>query len=170
MINLDEILRQLAANAQAIQALLHSISTEQAAWKPNDETWSITQVMEHVYNEERVDFRQHLREMFRDPPQTWGSLREYEWVQIHDLKLALDGFLKERAASIDWLQSLQSPDWEIISEAQFGPSEVLRLSAADVLVSWVAHDYLHIRQMNELLYAWNEYLAVPNSVQYAGGW
>jgi hypothetical protein len=34
----------------------------------------------------------------------------------------------------------------------------------------VAHDFLHIRQMNELQYAWNETQAAPYAVQYAGGW
>jgi hypothetical protein len=47
---------------------------------------------------------------------------------------------------------------------------MLVLSAGDVLVSWVAHDFLHIRQLNEVLYAWNEKQASPYSVQYAGGW
>jgi hypothetical protein len=170
MIDLDEIIRQMTANAQAIRALLENISTEQAAWKPDPQTWSMNQVMEHVYNEERIDFRQHIREMFKNPPMEWGTLKEASWLQVVDCQQSLEGFLKEREASIGWLQSLDKPDWEVSSTAQFGPSEVLTLSAADVLVSWVAHDHLHLRQMNELLYAWNEHQAAPHSVQYAGGW
>jgi hypothetical protein len=84
---------------------------------------------------------------------------------------ALEGFLTEREASIEWLNALKSPNWNAASKASFGPKdEVLTLSAGDILVSWVAHDFLHLRQVNELLYAWNEKRAAPYSVQYAGGW
>ncbi len=70
-----------------------------------------------------------------------------------------------------WLKALPSPNWDKTLQASFSPEdEVLILSAGDVLVSWVAHDFLHLRQVNELLYAWNEKQAAPYSVQYAGGW
>jgi hypothetical protein len=107
--------------------------------------------------------------MLSDPPQPWGARRD-EYVPTASCRQALEGFLVEREASIAWLLSLESPNWNAASEARFGPADVLLLRAADVLVSWVAHDYLHIRQMNELLYAWNEKQAPPYSVQYAGGW
>ena len=68
MINLDEIIRQLTVNAEAIGALMRTIPEEQARWKPNEETWSMVEVMGHVYNEERLDFRKHLKEMFQEPP------------------------------------------------------------------------------------------------------
>lgn len=170
MINLDEITRQMTVNAAAIRALLEQISSEQATWKPDPQTWCLQQVIEHVYNEERIDFRQHIKEMFHTPPMAWGTLKEFTWTPVGDCAQALSGFLQEREASLGWLRGLSSPDWAASSKAQFGPAEVIVLSAADVLVSWVAHDYLHLRQINELLYAWNEAQAKPHSVQYAGGW
>ena len=170
MINIEEITRQLTANAQVIRALVEPISDEQARWKPDPETWSMKEVMEHMYNEERIDFRKHLKEMFSDPPQPWKPWRREEYVSVSDCRQALEAFLTEREASIAWLRALQSPNWEAASEASFSSGEVLVLRAGDVLVSWVAHDFLHIRQMNELHYAWNEKQATPYSVQYAGGW
>lgn len=170
MINLNEIVRRMTANAQAIRAMMESISDEQAQWKPNPDTWSMSKVMEHVYNEERTDFRKHLKEMFHDPPLPWEGWHPEEYVTIEDFRRSLEGFLTEREASLTWLKSLESPDWGVVSRASFGPNEILELSAGDVLFSWVAHDHLHMRQMNELLYAWNEAQASPCSVQYAGGW
>jgi len=171
MINIKDIIRQLTGNAQVMRALVQTVSDEQAQWKPNPETWSMRQVMEHVYNEERIDFRKHLKEMLNDPPQPWGNFRQEEYISVEGCRQALEGFLVEREASLAWLMSLDSPDWDVASQASFGPAgDVLALRAGDVLVSWVAHDYLHIRQMNELLYAWNEKQASPYSVQYAGGW
>ena len=171
MINTEEIIRQLTGNAEAVRALVQTISDEQAQWKPDPESWSMKEVMEHVYNEERIDFRKHLREMLSDPPQPWGEWRHEEHISTVSCGQALEGFLVEREASIAWLTALESPDWDAASQAPFGPAgDILVLSAGDVLVAWVAHDFLHIRQMNELLYAWNEKQAAPYSVQYAGGW
>jgi hypothetical protein len=171
MIQMHEIIRQLTVNAEAIRAMLQSITPEQVQWKPNPETWCIQQVMEHVYNEERIDFRKHLKEMFSNPQLSWESYHHDEFIPVESCRQALDAFLLERKDSIARLNSLQSPDWNITAQAPFGPgSEVITLSAGDVLTSWVEHDYLHMRQMIELLHAWNEKQASPYSVQYGGGW
>jgi hypothetical protein len=171
MIDIEKITHQMTSNAQAIRHLVESISVEQAQWKPDAETWSLQEVMEHFYNEERIDFRKHLKEMFSEPPQSWGRFNLAEYVAVKSCHQALEGFLTERDASIAWLKTLHSPAWDATSKAVFSPEdEVLTLSAGDVLVSWVAHDFLHLRQINELLYAWNEKQAAPYSVQYAGGW
>jgi len=171
MINLSDIIRQMSANAEVIRALVETISEEQAQWKPDPETWALKEVMEHLYNEEHGDFRRHLGEIFNDPPLAWGSGPDGEWRSMPDCRQALEGFLAERAASLTWLKTLAAPNWEATISATFYPSnETITLSAGDILVSWAAHDYLHIRQLNELLYAWNERQAAPASVQYAGGW
>jgi hypothetical protein len=170
MIEMDEIIRLLHGNAQAIRTLVQTIPEEQTQWKPDPDTWSMKQVMEHVYNEERLDFRKHLKEMFSVPPQPWGEFPRQEVISVESCRQALDSFLMEREASIAWLSALESPDWDVEQRATFGPSEVLVMHAGDVLVSWLAHDYLHIRQMNELLFAWNVKQGAPYSVQYAGGW
>jgi hypothetical protein len=171
MIKIEEMIRQLTSDAEAMRALVQTVSDEQAQWKPNPDTWSMKEVMEHVYNEERIDFRKHLKEMFSHPPQPWGEWRREEYIPVESCRQALEDFLAERKASLAWLMTLESPDWDKASSASFGPAgDVLTLRAGDVLVSWVAHDFLHIRQMNELLYAWNEKQASPYSVRYAGGW
>jgi hypothetical protein len=171
MIDIHKIIRQLSVNALALRCLVESISEEQAQWKPDAETWSLQEVMEHFYNEERIDFRKHLQEMFSDPPQPWGRFNPADYVTVKSCHQALESFLTEREASMAWLKALPSPNWDKTLQASFSPEdEVLILSAGDVLASWVAHDFLHLRQVNELLYAWNEKQAAPYSVQYAGGW
>ena len=165
MIDMQAITQQLSADSDAIRALVQSVSTGQARWKPAPDAWSMQAVMEHVYNEERLDFRKHLREMLNDPTAPWSEFPHAEYIPVSNCQQALEGFLQERKASLDWLAALGSPDWAITSSAPWGV-----ISAGDVLVSWVAHDFLHLRQMIELGYAWNEAQASPCSVQYAGGW
>jgi len=165
MIDLDEITRQLAASAQAIQALARVVPDQQADWKPDPQTWSLKEVMDHLYLEEQVDFRQHLQEMLHDPPLAWGALRHEPQPAGATLQQALGGFLEARKDSLAWLKTLESPYWERTTPVRWGT-----ISAASVLASWLEHDYLHLRQMIELLYAWNEQQAAPHSVEYAGGW
>ena len=45
-----------------------------------------------------------------------------------------------------------------------------KLTAGDLLASWAAHDLLHLRQLNELRYAYLIQVAAPYSVRYAGDW
>ena len=171
MISIEEIIRQLTANAEAMRGLVQTISEEQAQWKPSAETWSMMEVMGHIYNEERIDFRKHLKEMLNVPPQSWGEFRHEEVVSVAVCRQALEGFIIEREASITWLKALKPPDWNVASQAPFGPAgDMLVLRAGDVLVSWVEHDVLHMRQMIELQHAWNVKQASPYSVDYAGGW
>ena len=171
MINIEEIIHQLTGNAEVMRTLVQTFSDEQAQWKPNPETWSMKEVMEHVYNEERLDFRKHLKEMLNDPPQPWGEFRQAEYVSVEDCRQALEGFLSEREASVAWLMTLESPGWDMKVQGSFGSlPEMITISAGDVLVAWVEHDFLHMRQMVELLHAWHEKQAFPYSIRYAGRW
>lgn len=166
MLNLPDIIQQLTTDAEAIRVLLQGVSAKQGSWKPDPQTWSLQETMSHIYNEERVDFRKHLKEMFSDPPKPWGEWRAEEQIPITSLAQGLESFLLEREASIAWLKALKSPDWERATAAPWGGT----IRAGDVLVSWAAHDFLHMRQLNELLYAWNMKQAELYEVDYAGEW
>jgi hypothetical protein len=171
MIDIKEIIRLLTGNAEAMRALVQNISNEQAQWKPDPETWSMKEVMEHVYNEERIDFRKILIRMLNAPSQPSGESLHDEYVPVESCRQALESFIVEREASKKWLRALKSPDWDITSQWPFGPAgDVMTFSAGDVLLSWVEHDILHLRQMIELLHAWNQKQAPPYSLHYAGGW
>jgi hypothetical protein len=165
-VNLAETIRCLSVGAEAIRAMTYTIPPAQAAWKPDAETWSLLEVMDHLYNEERIDFRKHLRELLSDPPSPWGEFDPAGLVQVESLAQGLEGFLAEREASLAWLRTLEAADWETRTATPWGRE----ISAGDVLVSWVDHDYLHLRQLNELLHAWNVHTAAPYSVRYAGEW
>jgi hypothetical protein len=170
MINMDDIIRRLSNNAEAIRALVQPLTEEQAQWKPAPDVWSMKEVMAHVYNEERVDFRQHLKEIMSIPQLSWGGLHQ-EWLQVESCLEALEAFLAEREDSIAWLMALPPTNWDMTISSTFGPAgDTITLSAGDVLTSWVEHDFLHLRQMIEVLHALNVKQATPYSVDYAGGW
>ncbi|MBI3764705.1 MAG: DinB family protein, partial [Chloroflexi bacterium] len=65
-----------------------------------------------------------------------------------------------------WLAELKNPDWNSThTHPQAGS-----MKAGEVLAAWVAHDHLHIRQLNELHWQWLARDVAPLSLEYAGGW
>lgn len=164
------IAQQLARNANKIGDMVNGITDEQAIWKPTANDWSILEVINHLYDEEREDFRLRvdftLHRPGEDPPgidpEGWVMARGYNQ---RDPAESHQNFLRERQQSVGWLKGLVTPDWE---KRYKRPN--FEISAGDLLASWLAHDFLHLRQFTELHYAWVKQQAAPFSVAYAGDW
>jgi hypothetical protein len=160
----------LAEGASIIRSLAEGITQEEARFKPDPDTWSVLEVICHLHDEEIEDFRGHLDHILHHPADPWAGIDPQGWVksrQYNERSLAgsLDAFLKERQKSLAWLDGLTSGNWDASITNEFGT-----LSAGEMLVSWAAHDSLHIRQLNELRYARIVRLARPYEVGYAGKW
>ena len=85
---------------------------------------------------------------------------------MRDLASTLDAFRHERADSIAWLRSLGAPDWSVAyHHPKVGP-----VKAGDLLVSWAAHDALHLRQISKRLYQLALRDAPGMDAAYAGQW
>jgi uncharacterized damage-inducible protein DinB len=161
--NFEECIAQLEHNARTIQQLLAGISAERARWQSDPDTWSVLGVMDHLYREERGDFRARLATGLGLPdpsePQT-----DVPYASA-DLAGMTQAFIDEREQSLTWLRALSAPDWDARCDIYGG-----QISAGDIIVSWVAHDVLHMRQLVELLYAYTTHRAQPYKVDYAGEW
>ncbi len=72
---------------------------------------------------------------------------------------------EEREASLEWLRSLDEPDWNARHA-----SDRRNLRAGDMLASWIAHDLLHIRQIVKTLMGYLEKELESFSSDYAGFW
>ena len=168
---LEFFIARLSQNAEAIQSLLSGVVEEQARWKPTPDEWSLLEVINHLYDEEREDFRQRLDLTLHQPGQLWPDIDPQGWVvergyNGRDLEASLENFLRERRRSVAWLAGLSSPDWEAHREhPQAG-----QLSAGDLLASWLAHDLLHLRQLVQLHWQYVSRLAEPYTTRYAGAW
>lgn len=169
--NLDRMIAQLALQAGRIRALAEGATDEQARWRPSPESWSILEVVNHLYDEEREDFRVRLDYILNRPgelappidPQGWVTARAYN---DRNLAESLDQFLAERQRSLGWLRGLGQPDWSASVMTPWGRA----LRAGDMAAAWVAHDLLHTRQLVELHWAWTQALVRPYETAYAGDW
>jgi hypothetical protein len=164
------LLRQLQDNAGRIQALVAGTTQEEARWKPDAKSWSILEVVNHLYDEERQDFRVRLDIILHQPEKDWPPINPEGWVlereyNQRDLEASLEAFLAERKQSIAWLASLEAVDWETAQPTPWGT-----MKAGDMFASWVTHDQLHMRQLVELHRARTEYAGSPYNLDYAGTW
>ena len=162
--------QELTHSTEMIRALLAGISQEEARVKPSPGRWSILEVVCHLYDEEREDFREHLDFILHRQQEEWHSIAPQAWVKLRkynqqNFKSMQRKFFTEREKSLAWLKKLRNSDWNITYKSKWGS-----MRAGDMLSSWIAHDNLHIRQLVELRRAWIEKITKPFHIRYAGEW
>ena len=164
------LIEELASGQEILTGLVAGISQVAAQLKPDVQTRSVLEVVCHLYDEEREDFRVRLDLMLHQPEKPWPPIRPEEWVterayNKQDLATMVRKFIEERQASLQWLKKLESPDWEVTVKSPFGG-----MKPGDMLASWVAHDNLHMRQLVELKRWRILQITQPFDVRYAGEW
>ncbi len=169
--NLNYFLSRLSANAGAVAALARNVAEAQARWKPAPESGSILEVINHLYDEEREDFRRRIDYTLHKSGEQWPPIDPAGWVtergyNQRELSSSLEAFLHERQESLTWLAGLQNSDWGL---AYQHPRAGL-IWAGDLLAAWVGHDHLHIRQLNELHWQYLAQEAPAAALSYAGEW
>jgi hypothetical protein len=159
----------LARGARAVEVLISEMSEEQARWKPTEKDWSVLEVVNHLADEEVLDFRMRLELLLDSPDVAWPPIDPATWVRDRgynerDLLMSLERFLGVRRQSIRWLENLGSADWENCCEH---PS-LGQIKAGDLLTAWVTHDLKHVEQLSRLH---KDYLVQEKSdysAKYAG--
>ena len=171
MLTVDQMIAQMAQQAERIRALAEGVPVEQARWKPDADSWSLLEVINHLYDEEREDFRVRLDYLLRQPdvvappidPRAWVTERGYNQ---RDPAESLANFLAERRRSLEWLGGLDAPDFAAEVVMPWGAV----YHPGDMAASWLAHDILHLRQLVELHWAWMQQAVAPFAGDYAGEW
>jgi hypothetical protein len=161
----------LHATGRAIDALASGVAPALAVAPPAPGKWSINDVLGHLADEERHDFRARIDYMLNHPGETWPaidperSVREAQFNQqsLEDLRA---DFMHERAQSLEWLAGLHDADWN----ASYKHPKLGDFSAASMLCAWAAHDLLHLRQIERILFQHLQSAAVPDRTDYAGQW
>lgn len=161
---------ELTNNKAVFRAILNGLSTDQVLFKAKSTDWCILEIICHLYDEEREDFRTRVRSILDDPlkplppadPVNWAKDRGY---MNENFELKVQAFLSEREHSINWLESLQHPKWDnAFAHPKMGP-----VSALLILTNWVVHDHLHIKQITRRKYEFLERNS-KDPIDYAGQW
>ncbi len=164
------IIAQLRANKHTFESMLADVYEAMARWQPGAGKWSILEVVCHLHDEEREDFRarvQHTLLNKKDQPHPidpTGWVMERMYFQ-QDFEKVRKDFLHEREESLQYLKGLQNPQWaNAFEHPKWGPME-----AGMFLSSWLAHDYLHMRQITFNKFNYHQQHCGQN-LQYAGEW
>lgn len=164
------IINELQRNKFVIKELLQHLDEKIITWKSTPEKWSLLEIICHLNDEECEDFRARLIITLENPHLEFVGIDPVGWVTSRryierDFKTELTEFLSERDDSIDILTELKNPKWDNYFEhPKFG-----NLTAKVFFTNWLAHDYLHIRQITKVKF---DYLAETTNeeLKYAGSW
>jgi hypothetical protein len=164
----SNIYKKLNENIDIFQTLIQNVDLEQARWKPAEGKWSVLEVVNHLYDEEREDFRSRLDVILRSSDENFSPVDPESWVverkyNERDLTESLHNFIEERKKSVAWLNELKDPDWDRV----FVHPKIGDIHAGDMLAAWLAHDFMHMRQIANLHLAYHIREAQPYSIKYA---
>lgn len=165
------LIARLEAFAATLPAAVGGLTAEAARRKPPSGAWSVLEIVNHLADEEVLDFRTRVELTLRDPSLLWPPIDPPAWAverryNERDLGESVARFAQERRVSVAWLRSLVNPDWSrAYQHPKAGP-----LAAGDLLASWAAHDALHLRQIAKRLYELAERDGGGARVGYAGNW
>ena len=92
--------QELVNSTEMIRGVIKGIDQKQAQVKPDAKSWSILEVICHLYDEEREDFRFHLNWILNRPgefwpsfdPQAWVNDRKYNKQDFNRMDFIRDGF------------------------------------------------------------------------------
>ena len=151
--NLSYYLDSLAHNKIVFEHLLSGLSKEALSWRPTPEKWNLLEIICHLKDEEKEDFKARIQHIFLHPGQAFPPIDPEGWVSSRaymkaDYGEVLTKLLEERDQSILWLKGQVDSPWDnAYNHKHFG-----QMSGAMLLDNWLAHDYLHIRQINRYRY------------------
>jgi hypothetical protein len=164
------LIDQLARHGDVFRAHFTGLPAEEVHWKPSPEKWCALEIICHLHDEEREDFRARLRSTLETPLEAWPKIDPAAWVterryMEQDFQTVLTNFLQERERSLTWLRGLADAPWEnAYQHPKVGP-----VSCELLLTNWVAHDLHHVRQLVNLRYGYlKAHTTVP--LDYAGTW
>lgn len=164
------VINELEKNKIIFKSLFENLQSDFYLWREGENKWNLLEIICHLYDEERDDFRARVKSVLENPEEELKPIDPVGWVSSRnyaeqDYKEKLEDFLSERGNSIEWLKQLQNPKWDNAHvHPKFGD-----LTAKMFLYNWLAHDYLHIRQVIRIKY---EYFraASGENLLYAGEW
>lgn len=168
--NSTYIIEQLEINKGVFMHLMEANSKTEQLWKPEPNKWCLLEIVCHLLDEEVHDFRTRVKTALSPDSYDFKPIDPEGWVRSKnymgtDFKEKVEEWKNERTNSISWLKSLTDPDWS----SSLTHPDLGEMSARLFLSNWLAHDQLHIRQINGLKRAYLSHVSMED-LSYAGKW
>ncbi|MDH7444341.1 DinB family protein [Aquimarina sp. 2201CG14-23] len=170
MMNHQLIIKELERNLGIFEQSLTGVSKEEYLWKQDPNRWCLLEIICHLYDEEIEDFRTRTSHVLFTPDKPFTPIDPVSWVDKRkyikqEYDAVVSKFLEERKSSLIWLHSLVKPKWNnSCMHVDFG-----LMTAQQFLANWLAHDYLHFKQISKLKMDYLSYISKEN-FSYSRGW
>ena len=79
--NLNLYIKEFVSNINIFEMLVKDVDEKQLAWKQNPDKWNLLEILCHLVDEEREDFRTRLRIVLEDPNNPFPSIDPVGWVK-----------------------------------------------------------------------------------------
>jgi hypothetical protein len=166
----NNVIKEFSNNGKVFAELLATTNALEILYRPAPEKWNLLEIACHLLDEERLDFRARMKHVMDNPDREMEPIDPQGWVILHkyserDFETVVNDFLHERNISLRWLDTITEEDLEKEMEHKvFGTVTVRHF-----LLNWLAHDYLHIRQIVALKYSFLKNITGAD-LRYAGDW
>jgi DinB superfamily len=136
-----------------LRALLAGLPGE-VLREPNDEGWSLKDIVAHLYDVEGAAFGDRIQRMLTEDRPFIGSIDPPARLAAggyasRELGELLDELQARRAENLSWLRGLTAQDLSRVGQHD----EVGEISVLDIIHQWPAHDLSHLRQVALMLQA-----------------
>lgn len=167
---MESVISEFTNNGRVFKHLLNSTNSGEVLYRPAPGKWNLLEIACHLLDEERLDFRARMKHVMENPDEEMEPIDPQGWVTSHnysekDFAAVLKDFLSERENSLQWLASLTNEDLEKKLEHKIFGTVTVR----HFMLNWLAHDYLHIRQIVALKYTFLKNNTGAD-LRYAGDW
>jgi hypothetical protein len=167
---LESVISEFTNNGRVFADLLTLTNSSEILYRPAPGKWNLLEIACHLLDEERFDFRARMKHVMDNPDEEMEPIDPQGWVISHsysdkDFAAVHKDFLVERENSVQWLVSLTNEDLEKKLEHKIFGTVTVR----HFMLNWLAHDYLHIRQIVALKYSFLKNNTGAD-LRYAGDW
>jgi hypothetical protein len=146
----------IAQTPATLRALLSGLPSSLLT-APNDEGWSLKDIVAHLHDVERVAFSERIERLLREPRPFIHSIDPPARLiaggyATRDLDQLLDELHQRRAEHAAWLSGLSAAELERRGEHDTAGE----IRVIDIAHQWAAHDMAHLRQIALMI---QQYLA-----------
>lgn len=150
--NLDEAIRVLFRTPAIFYAWLGDMPPERVAVNEGPETWSPFDVVGHLIHGEKTDWMPRLERIMSDsdePFESFDRFAMYEANRGRTMQELLDEFRVLRLENVKKLREMKLTEEDLDREGTH--PELGRVTARQLLATWVTHDQAHVAQVARVL-------------------
>lgn len=145
-----QLIATLAQTPSILVNLTSTLTDAALDFRAGPDEWSIREIMAHLVDDEMFVMRTRMERMMKEEGPALPSHDEKKWYNQRNtsrdaISELLSDFATQRAASLGILALLRDSEW---ARTAYHP-EYGHFTAEAWLGSWVEHDLVHIRQIEQ---------------------